>query len=94
MTRRKISVLVLMILVMLWAMSVFAQQVSPEEGIGREQADEKIVASPKDIKEKTAICVFLGWMWLLIIVLIFIFRSKIKEVDRLHLIKFFSNQKK
>ncbi|MFQ5721254.1 MAG: hypothetical protein ACE5GI_02020 [Candidatus Aminicenantales bacterium] len=44
---------------------------------------EKITASPKDIKEKTSIYVFMGWMWLSIFILIYFLRQKIKEEDRL-----------
>lgn len=55
---------------------------------------EAIVPAPKDIKETIAIYVFLGWMWLSIFVLIYILRQKIKEVDRIHNLKFFSSSKK
>jgi len=58
--------------------------------VEKEQEPEKIIPSPKDIKESTAIHVFLVWMWVAIIVLIYILRLKIKEVDRLNKIKFFS----
>jgi len=74
-----------------------AQQVPPEEPAQKEQVVEeqgKIIPSPKNIKEKTAIYVFLGWMWLSIIVLIFILKAKIKETDRLLHIKFFNETDK
>lgn len=58
-----------------------------------EAEEEKIIPSPKNIREATAIYVFVGWMWLSIFVLIYILRLKIKEVDRLYKIKFFSNKK-
>ncbi|MBN1223560.1 MAG: hypothetical protein JXB23_09940 [Candidatus Aminicenantes bacterium] len=73
-----------------------------EEAITAEQAlDQKtqpaadeeieiIVPAPKDIKEATAIYVFLGWMWLSILVLIYFLRLKVKETDRIHELKFFS----
>ncbi len=75
----------------------FSQQVIPEEEsskIQKEEDQERIVPSPKNIKERTAIYVFLGWMWLSILVLVYFLRLKIKEVDRLFLIKFFSDEKK
>ena len=53
---------------------------------------EKIVASPQNIKEETGIFVFVGWMWLCIIVLIFFLRLKIREADRLFRLKFFSDE--
>ena len=43
----------------------------------------KITASPKDIKDKISIYVFMGWMWLSIFILIYFLRQKIKEEDRL-----------
>lgn len=55
---------------------------------------EKIVAGPRNIKEKTAIYVFLGWLWVSIGVCVYILRLKIKEADRLHNMKFFSPERK
>lgn len=54
-----------------------------------EENPEKIVPSPKDIKEKTAIYVFVAWMWAVIIVLLFILRLKTKEADRLYYLNYF-----
>lgn len=74
----------------------FALQVEPQEQLKNDQlqGDEgKIMPSPKDIKEKIGIFVFVGWLWLSILVLVFILRMKIKEVDRLHSLKFFSTEK-
>jgi len=51
---------------------------------------EVIQPAPKNIKEKTAICVFLAWLWLLIGVLIYFLRLKIKEADRIFNLKFYS----
>jgi hypothetical protein len=56
-------------------------------------AEELIVPAPKDIKEAIAIYVFLGWMWLSIFVLVYILRQKIKELDRIYKLKFFSSHK-
>jgi len=55
---------------------------------GEEEA-EIIVPAPKDVKEATAIFVFLGWMWLAIFVLIYFLRLKVRETDRIHRLKFF-----
>jgi hypothetical protein len=84
--------------------SGFCQQVRSEEQRPTEEKkeaapqteteEEKLIPSPKNIKEGTAIYVFLGWMWLSIFVLIYILRLKIKEVDRLFRLKFFSTKKK
>ncbi len=66
----------------------FAQQVRQEE------QEEKIIPSPQNIKEQTGIYVFVVWMWISIVVLIYILRLKIKEVDRLHKLRFLSVKKK
>lgn len=94
MMKQRVSLLVLLAFVLLCAASVLAQEAVSEERIQEDQVKQgkTIIPSAKDIKERTAIYVFVGWMWLSIIVLIFILRAKIREVDRLHLIKFFSNQ--
>ncbi len=72
----------------------FAQQVSPEKQSQVEKKAEKIVASPRNIKEATRIYVFVGWMWLAIFVLLYFLRLKIREADRLYAIKYFSAKKK
>lgn len=79
------------------ASSVLALQAGPQ---GRNQAgktpeeSEKIVSSPQNIKESTAIYVFIGWLWASIFVLIYLLRQKIKETDRLYSMNFFSPAKK
>jgi len=55
---------------------------------------DKIVPGPKNIKERTAIYVFVGWLWAAIVVLIYITRLEIKEADRLLELKFYRNEKK
>jgi len=60
---------------------------------GENAAENMIVPAPKNIKEAIAIYVFLGWMWLSIFVLVYILRQKIKELDRIHKLKFFSSHK-
>jgi hypothetical protein len=52
----------------------------------------KIHPGPKNIMEKVEICVFLAWVWGVIFLLIFVLRHKIKEMDRLYEIKYFSNK--
>lgn len=72
-----------------------AQQDMPEEQSQAAQAEkEKIVSSPKNIKESTDIYVFIGWIWLAVFVLVFFLRLKIKEVDRLYRLGYFSQKKK
>ncbi len=72
-----------------------AQQDTPEEQSQAAQAEKdqkKVVPTPKDIKESTGIYVFVGWMWLAVFVLVFFLRLKIKEVDRLYRLGYFSNK--
>ncbi len=74
-----------------------ALQDMPEEQSQAAQAEkekEKIVPSPKNIKESTGLYVFVGWVWLAVFVLVFFLRLKIKEVDRLYRLGYFSNKKK
>jgi hypothetical protein len=50
---------------------------------------EKIVPGPQNIKERTAVYVFLGWLWVSIAVLVYFLRLKIKEIDRVYNLRFF-----
>ncbi len=106
MMRSRMTVLLLLLACFftpLWLNSGFGEQMASEDPQSvqeqqetapqTEAEEEKIVPSPKNIKEGTAIYVFVGWMWLSIFVLIYILRLKIKEVDRLYRIKFFSIKK-
>ena len=57
------------------------------------QEPDKIVGAPQDAKQKTGIWVFVVWMWISVVVLIYFLRLKIKEVDRLYRLRFFSAKK-
>jgi hypothetical protein len=77
--------------------SQFGQVAKPAEqskALKPEKNPEKIVPSPSNIREATGIYVFLAWMWLSIIVLIYFLKLKIKEVDRLHRLGYFTSEKK
>lgn len=56
-----------------------------------ESAAETIVPGPENIRQKTALYIFIGWLWLSIGVCIFLLRLKIKEADRLLYLDFFSD---
>jgi hypothetical protein len=56
-----------------------------------EDVAEAIVPGPKDIKQETALYIFIGWLWLSIGVCIFFLRLKIKEADRLLFLNYFSD---
>jgi len=66
------------------------QMKAPQE----EKEPDKIAGAPQDVKERTGIWAFFIWIWISIVVLIFFLRLKIKEVDRLHRLRFFSAEKK
>jgi hypothetical protein len=44
---------------------------------------ETIQPAPKNIKERSAVYVFLVWLWLIIGSLIYVFALKIREADRI-----------
>jgi hypothetical protein len=69
-----------------------AQIPTPAEG--QELEPEIRHPGPQNITEKIAIYVFLGWLWLSILVLIYFLRLKIKESDRLHDFAYFDTDKK
>lgn len=96
---KKLFALILLVFIfaLFWVDYGGTQEVVPEKQRPEYQIGEnaeKIIPSPKNIREKIGIYVFLGWMWLSIFVLIYVLRQKIKEVDRLFLLKFFSDEKK
>ncbi len=61
---------------------------------GAKAQPKSIVPAPANIRESTAIFVFIGWMWLSIGVLFYLLRLKIKEADRLHDSRYYSPDKK
>jgi hypothetical protein len=98
--QKKLQMLSIYILSLLaFSLLVFSSDkwVIPEkqsQQIQAQQNPEKIISSPKNIKERTAIYVFIGWMWASIFVLIYILEHKIKESDRIYKYKFFSEGQK
>ncbi len=61
-----------------------AQEPTPsQEPEAGETEPTEIIGAPNNITEHIAIYVFLGWLWLSILVLIYLLRLKIKECDRL-----------
>ncbi|MCD6193730.1 MAG: hypothetical protein B5M54_04990 [Candidatus Aminicenantes bacterium 4484_214] len=57
--------------------------------VKEKSSNESVKPGPVNLKEKTAILVFLGWMWLVIAILIYLLIQKIREVDRLYEIKYY-----
>lgn len=101
--------LIVLIMGVFSAFAATIQQPAPEEKAKSVQAPppptkdkavqvqpqpEKIIAAPQNIKERTAIYVFVAWLWAAIIVLIYITRLEIKEADRLLNLKFYRDEKK
>lgn len=58
------------------------KMVWPEES--QEEAQPEIIFRPKfkNIKEEIGVYVFLGWLWLIIAVLLYVLNQQIKEADR------------
>ncbi len=56
-------------------------------------AGKEIKGGPLNPKERMGINVFMAWLWVAIIVLIFIFAAKIREVDRLYEARYFQDEK-
>jgi beta-lactamase regulating signal transducer with metallopeptidase domain len=84
-------------IILFFAQSQFGQETKPagqDIALEPEKAPEKITSSPANIREAVGIYVFLAWIWLSIIVLVYFLRLKIKEVDRLHRLGYFSGEKK
>ena len=89
----------LVFLLIAWAGNTYCSaQLTETQGqlktFQEEKEPEKIVVAPQDVKQRTGIWVFFIWMWISIIVLVFFLRLKIKEVDRLNALRFFSAEKK
>lgn len=90
-TSRAVGLAVLFLMVSALFGGLMAQE--PEQGIPQvEDAGGKIHPGPKNVTEKVEICVFLAWVWGVIFLLIFVLRHKVKEMDRLYEIKYFSNK--
>jgi hypothetical protein len=86
-----VGLAVLLLMISALAGGLYAQQ--PEEAAPQvEDAGGEIHPGPKNITEKVEICVFLAWVWGVIFLLIFVLRHKIKEMDRLYEINYFSNK--
>jgi hypothetical protein len=64
-------------------------QTQEKQSVENAKGSDKIVPAFRNIKERTAAYVFLGWIWVAVCVLIYILRQKVKEVDRLYKAKFF-----
>jgi hypothetical protein len=58
-----------------------------------DQAGQEVVPGPRNPKERVGIYVFMAWLWISIIVLVFILRSKVKEADQLFEARYFNDEK-
>jgi hypothetical protein len=90
--KRWLPAAVLCLTVCLSFIAAFGRQEPAKEqtaALQEKKAPEKVIPAPKDIKERTGILVFMGWLWAAIFVLIYILRLKVKEADRLYRAKYF-----
>ena len=70
-------------------MSKLQDQMQEGPAVPAAEGEENTVPGPKTAQEKTAVYIFLVWVWGAVLVLIFIIRGKIKESDRLYHLKYF-----
>ncbi|OHB78548.1 MAG: hypothetical protein A2W31_07580 [Planctomycetes bacterium RBG_16_64_10] len=49
----------------------------------------KLESSPTDVRAKTELYLFLGWMWILIFIVLYVLRQKAKQADDLVRYRFF-----
>jgi hypothetical protein len=90
---RKAGLAVLILVSLVLVGGLWGQQ-TEETAPQAEATEGKIRPAPQNITEKVEICVFLAWIWGMILLLIFVLRHKIKEVDRLHEIRYFPTKGK
>lgn len=63
-----------------------------QAGVQQDQnISSKIIPVPANPRQKTGIYVFLFWIWIVIFILIYFIRQKIRELDRLNDLEFFSD---
>ncbi len=84
--RRKLALAGLLVLLLLNSLPEAAARQVPagKTAVEPEQAPAEVQTGPKDARERTGAYVFLVWLWSVIIVLVFVLRAKVKDVDRLH----------
>ena len=56
-------------------------------------AGQEVTAGPRNPKEQMGLYVFMAWLWVAIIVLVFILRAKVREVDRLFEARYLTGEK-
>ena len=82
----------LALLLVPWSAPARAQEAQPAKpAVASAQAAEEIAPGSKDARERTGVYVFLVWLWSVLIVLVFILRAKVKDVDRLHDMRYFQD---
>jgi beta-lactamase regulating signal transducer with metallopeptidase domain len=69
-----------------------ATQAAPAKPAAKPKAPaEPVTIYPvySSLKEKTAVLVFLAWLWVVVGILVWLLRMKIREADRVHGLKFY-----
>jgi hypothetical protein len=69
-----------------------APQAAPAKAAAKVKAPpvpEIIHPAYASLKEKTAVLVFLAWLWLIVGILVWLLRMKIREADRVYGLKFY-----
>jgi hypothetical protein len=77
-------------------LSAASPQAAPQAAPAKSAAKIKAPPTPEiihpafaSLKEKTAVLVFLAWLWLIVGILVWLLRMKIREADRVHGLKFY-----
>ena len=81
-------------------LSAASPQAAPQAAPAKTTAKVKAPPTPEtihpafaDLKEKTAVLVFLAWLWLIVGILVWLLRMKIREADRVHALRFYPASK-
>ena len=92
--KRNCSTVLVLILTLAVVLPAFlsAQNPAPAKTAAKVKAPpvpEIIHPAYASLKEKTAVLVFLAWLWLIVGILVWLLRMKIREADRVHGLKFY-----
>jgi hypothetical protein len=81
-------------------LSAASPQAAPQAAPAKTAAKVKAPPAPEiihpafaSLKEKTAVLVFLAWLWIIVAILVWLLRMKIREADRVYSLKFYPDPK-
>jgi len=86
---RLLRALVLPLCLTVCPFSFGAEEGTARASIRPEAPMQEIESGPKDVREKTELYVFLGWMWILILISLYVLHHKARQADALARYRFF-----